>query len=320
MKPASFVRSSDSGIPINSYPPFYADHVAKLISLSNWEYDSNQRIFTTDDNKFIIMFLDSLRMEHFSFSLVIFSTNKTEIFVVQSPRMNKVKQTLKEVGLNVKHVSSNKAELFADLCTLERNFSLVPKSLVISVLYIKRDQKKKEEWFGNRVDRKFSRFLSMLGDPDVSYDLNQSAESRRTVYKFKWNGLIDVVFHPAPLLNREDQRGLVGNNLSVIVYLQAGAKFEPNFCTSLGIVSQSWCTVQPNAGLYDVEFFTRDFQYRNLIPNLAIAPVDMKTALGLCLERCFNVEKVFREEGPYRHMYEVPRQRAFQTLEEKYKK
>lgn len=297
---------------------FCVDQLAKQMGLNTWKYESTHRMFASNKNEFLIVFLDSVRVEHFSFILVVFSAEKTEIFTVQSSVMNSIKQMLKETGFNVKRVRNNKPELFSELCTFEHNFSLLPKSLAISVLYIKRSQQHKEQWFSNRADKKFLSFLQHLGESSTSYDLSESAKSKRTVYKLNWNGLVNVVFHPASLLNSDDQRGLIGNNPSTIVYLQEGAKFELDFCNSLGKVSQSWCVVQPEKALYILEFFSREFYSENLLPREPTIPINIKTTIDLCLERCFNTEKALRKEGPYKHMYHIPRQAVFEAIEEKY--
>ena len=295
------------------YKSICSDKLVKYMNLSSFEYNSsNCKLFFTADREFLLVIIDSIRMELYKLIVISFGVVETKMFDINAEQIGCIKSELKKSGITAHTVSRKKSKLFASLCAFENSFYTFPRSLTISVLYVKRGQSSKKQWFSNQADVTFLSFLSRLGNRE---------EQSRVTYNRDWRGSVPTLFHVASLLSEDDQRGLIGNNLSVIVFLEEGsAPFSARQCNSLGKVSQNWCVIQPSNYVYRLQFFTRDMSAEG-IENFGPGPIntrDVESAVDCMLEKCFVTQAMLRKVGPCCDMYQIPRKAVFDQLVETY--
>jgi len=137
----------------------------------------------------------------------------------------------------------------------------------LAIIYCKPGQFNGKQMFENRAEdcsTGFWNFCDLMGKKiDLAGWEGYRGDMRPpgTAWHTLWSG-IEVIFHVAPILNKEEIRRLIGNDIGVIFYFDADppvAQFDCSEIDSLGEVPQVFAVVQPsNFGeLFRTSFFSK---------------------------------------------------------------
>jgi len=102
---------------------------------------------------------------------------------------------------------------------------------------------------------KMGREIDLNGWTNYTGDMKTKGETISKTYYDKWNE-IEIIYHVAPLLDKEGHRRLIGNDIAVLFFLDEDYLFSPYVVDELGKVPQIFGIVQASGDLYRVSFFT----------------------------------------------------------------
>jgi len=150
-----------------------------------------------------------------------------------------------------------------ELTKVERDHPQQLRTMKIAVLYSKRGQSQPSEMFHNdKVTKKLREFLNIIGDKiDLSTHKGYAGDmgsSAMPTYYCKWKHNIEIIYHVAPMLNSDQHRRLIGNDVAVIFFQQQGEQFHPENIQKLGTVPQIFTVVTPHQkSNYRLGFFNK---------------------------------------------------------------
>lgn len=227
------------------------------------------------------------------------------------------------------HPIPSKATLHYELCNFEKKFSLLPTNMCIAVLYVRKGQTEPDQWFRNGrkkdplpLDKQFHQFLNALGSKINLKNwegFRGGLSDDQTAYYMHWKGRVPTIFHVAPFLGSQAHRGIIGNDVSVIAYVEEGGSFSKSNCTKLGRVPQNWCIIQPvKEDLYRHSFFVNESLPNDFGPSPPSDPIDLKMSAEVILTKCFNTQAKQRTDGPLSYLFRGPRKIALEAIAARY--
>jgi len=170
--------------------------------------------------------------------------------------------------------------------------------------------------FKNKPSEELEKFLSLMGI-DVE-KLNKKNPEDHSVYS-QWK-LIKVQWHIASYQTSEQHRRFIGNDLSVIVFVDEDIKqLDISMFDKLGIISQNFVAVQPYDSKYKLGFFhKKEIQlYDPPIPtNYLFEECDIRDFI---LVKVYNGLMMTFYSPPMSRLFIEPRKAAIQELIRKYK-
>uniref|UniRef100_A0A6B2L198 Rap-GAP domain-containing protein n=1 Tax=Arcella intermedia TaxID=1963864 RepID=A0A6B2L198_9EUKA len=202
------------------------------------------------------------------------------------------------------------------------------KTLKVGVLYAKPDQTL-QQIFQNTPppDNPFWKFMDTIAS---KIELNGWKKYTgdfglvdQPSYYTEWKG-IELMFHVAPLLNKEQHRQLIGNDIVFIIYYDSEAEqtFHPSPLSSLGIIPQVFCIVQAEEGpSYKLQFLQRT----NIKMFDPVAPPRnhfFKTSeiSDYLFTKLHNGYIMSTQCPPMNHLVSTPRKAFLEDFGEKYSK
>eukprot|EP01126_Amoeba_proteus_P056814 TRINITY_DN7194_c0_g1_i4.p1 TRINITY_DN7194_c0_g1~~TRINITY_DN7194_c0_g1_i4.p1 ORF type:complete len:258 (-),score=52.97 TRINITY_DN7194_c0_g1_i4:1020-1793(-) len=145
-----------------------------------------------------------------------------------------------------------KPQFSDDLLKIEEKHPQNNKAFKVALLYSNGTERNLLDFFSHdktMIDPKFWQFLNLLAEKvslkgwlkyrgDLGVDVEQDS------YYTVWKG-IEVMFHVSPLMNSEQHRRLIGNDIVFIIFHDSCVPLDPTPLDSLGTVPQVFCVVQP---------------------------------------------------------------------------
>jgi len=150
-----------------------------------------------------------------------------------------------------------------DFVELEKKHPQKKKQFKIAVIYCDNTQTTIKEMFSNKTTTpEFEAFLNVLGEKinletwnGYRGDMGREGET----YYRKWNEF-DIIFHVSTLMDEEQHRRLIGNDVATIFFKEIG-RLSMKDVDSLGTVPQVFAAVQPclidKRKKYRMSFFNR---------------------------------------------------------------
>jgi len=163
------------------------------------------------------------------------------------------------------------------------------------------------EALGHRINTKG--WTGYLGDFKTS-----GVDTQKDTFYSDWNKL-EIMYHVAPLLNEEQHRRLIGNDIILIIYYDnATEPFDELVCEALGKMPQMYALVTPRTSdSYGLRFFKRTtlpaFEPRSPLQDLTL-PV-LKEVL---LTKCFNAYQLAFQVPPLNRLVQIPRENLIHEL------
>eukprot|EP01124_Arcella_intermedia_P013786 TRINITY_DN20177_c0_g1_i1.p1 TRINITY_DN20177_c0_g1~~TRINITY_DN20177_c0_g1_i1.p1 ORF type:complete len:868 (+),score=172.66 TRINITY_DN20177_c0_g1_i1:113-2716(+) len=146
---------------------------------------------------------------------------------------------------------------------LEQQHPQSKDKMKIGVIYCRAGQTNPQHMLKNGFDGTpcsdhFWDFVNLLGEKislegwkGYRGDMRPGENSSTTPYYRKWRD-IEIIYHVAPLLNSEGHRRLIGNDISIIFFIDEGP-FDPFEVGLLGTVPQVFAVVRPEKKLFSSE-------------------------------------------------------------------
>eukprot|EP01127_Copromyxa_protea_P017064 TRINITY_DN5167_c0_g1_i6.p1 TRINITY_DN5167_c0_g1~~TRINITY_DN5167_c0_g1_i6.p1 ORF type:complete len:569 (-),score=83.18 TRINITY_DN5167_c0_g1_i6:915-2621(-) len=223
-------------------------------------------------------------------------------------------------------VGRPQAKLFAqELRKIEQVHSQATKNLQIGVIFAQEGQIDSELWMANEVQSdKFWEFMDFFGErvsvdhtwKQFRGDIQLSASNTPQAYFCQWEGL-DVIYHLAPLMDSDDRRRLIGNDILIIIFVEEGAAIDMPSLSGLGQVPQCICIVQPVGDLWQISFHVSCSLTG--VPNIPpLEPVDIITLKHVVLTFFFNGLIQTKQCPPLNRLFFRPRERALTELMKRY--
>jgi len=205
-------------------------------------------------------------------------------------------------------------------------------SMKVGVIFAKKGQiNPVEEMFKNNMDDseggiQFVNFLNLMG-----YKINIkgwngfrgdfSSNAEVTTYYENWNN-IEIIYHIAPWLNTDEQRRFIGNDIAVIVMVEASAtKYDPSNMDKLGTVPQIIVVAQPVLGDAEVKYRLFFLSRKNLNQCMPLAPMqalDATTSKNLILTKLHNCLVISKRCPPFDRLFQMPRGQFISDIVKKF--
>lgn len=192
-----------------------------------------------------------------------------------------------------------------------------------------------QEMFLNQLDedapitKEFYNFVNIMGRKinmeswgHYRGDFNRS--STEDAYYENWNS-IEVIYHIAPWLTKEQQRQYIGNDLAIIIFLESQAKsFNPTFIDQFGTVPQLLILVQPVVSTnpndelkYRMSFLSRK-NLKASYPLCPLHPTDPITTKNILLTKIHNSYIMTKRSPPFDRLYYIPRGNTLSSITAKF--
>jgi len=265
------------------------------------------------------------------------NTNSKDSFVfsVNAPGPNPVEDIQKAfLGLpeNKEFYLAVEPGFCTDLATLEEKHCQKRAVMKIGIVYCKKDQIEASTMFANRADDCSPEFWRFL-DENLGQKINLEGWTKYrgdmrppgTAWYDQWNQ-IEVIYHVAPILNPEEIRRLIGNDIAMIFYLDDGGAnddcfFPLNNVDQFGDVPQVFAVVQPQRMKNDISYRMAFFSKNNInptTPNTPMMPMTAAYAKKALLTKLHNGLVQTTYCPPMNRLFSVPRKATLTAIVEKY--
>eukprot|EP01127_Copromyxa_protea_P019985 TRINITY_DN6599_c0_g1_i2.p1 TRINITY_DN6599_c0_g1~~TRINITY_DN6599_c0_g1_i2.p1 ORF type:complete len:1001 (+),score=146.94 TRINITY_DN6599_c0_g1_i2:27-3029(+) len=193
------------------------------------------------------------------------------------------------------------------------------KTLKVAVLHSKGKEKTFQDIFMNPGSTKFWSFLTLIGDRIEMKDWKgfrgeYGQDEVQFTYYTKWDD-IEVMYHPAPILDEEQQRRIIGNDFLTLIYHESPEPFDPDILAEFGNMAQVFHVVQKVGRRYRIGTFTRLSQKTDYLPyigpSVAWSSRSMKEVL---LTKMFNGYNMILRTPPFNRLFEIPRKAELDKL------
>jgi len=204
------------------------------------------------------------------------------------------------------------------------------------VLYVKPNQLNISEIFENNPP-KDTRFWTFMSQIDTQITLNNWTRYRgdfgtsgtdilNPSYWTEWRNF-EIMFHIAPLLDSEQHRRLIGNDIAVIIFFDNSFRIGESItlfdANGIGIVPQVFAVVEPdinNIDNYRLAFFNGsnlgNYKPQSPPSNYFFHFEDIRDFL---FTKIYNGYAVAMSVPPMNRFYTLPRKEAIKELGQKYK-
>eukprot|EP01126_Amoeba_proteus_P021665 TRINITY_DN2204_c0_g1_i29.p1 TRINITY_DN2204_c0_g1~~TRINITY_DN2204_c0_g1_i29.p1 ORF type:complete len:384 (+),score=80.31 TRINITY_DN2204_c0_g1_i29:217-1368(+) len=200
----------------------------------------------------------------------------------------------------------------------------------IAVLYVRGNQETPEEWASNgrgedRVDDKFWKLMDVFGKKialDTWKGFRGEMGMEGETYYDLWDpednhGEVQVIYHLSCMLDADEDRRLIGNDVAVIIYVEEGSQFSPKNVALLGKVHQVFALVQPIGKKWRTSFFsTKNLPKFNPPPPKYL--VDLPTLKKCVLTKLYNGISITRYCPPLDKFFVRPREFALKSILQKH--
>eukprot|EP01128_Nolandella_sp_AFSM9_P006221 TRINITY_DN3149_c0_g2_i1.p1 TRINITY_DN3149_c0_g2~~TRINITY_DN3149_c0_g2_i1.p1 ORF type:complete len:406 (+),score=61.24 TRINITY_DN3149_c0_g2_i1:1034-2251(+) len=205
---------------------------------------------------------------------------------------------------------------------VERKHPQKRTGVKIGIIYARPGQTQPKDMFQNgmeggaEVSDAFWTFMKGMGNKiDLTtwkgYRGDMGAEG--VTYHEKWQHDVNVIYHVSPLLNSEEHRRLVGNDVAIIFFYDnpdgviPPPQFDPSEIAGLGTVPQVFAVVQPVTGsTYRVAFFN-NVNVKHYGPQLPAYPIMLPQLKELVLAKMYNGLVMTTYCPPLNRLYFIPR-------------
>eukprot|EP01126_Amoeba_proteus_P045443 TRINITY_DN5089_c0_g2_i10.p1 TRINITY_DN5089_c0_g2~~TRINITY_DN5089_c0_g2_i10.p1 ORF type:complete len:506 (+),score=104.90 TRINITY_DN5089_c0_g2_i10:152-1669(+) len=205
----------------------------------------------------------------------------------------------------------------------EPKHSQLRTTMKIGIIYVRKGQQEPQEWFGNgqggdALTSEFWQFVNVLGQEiDLSGwkgyrgDMGQRG---KTYYK-NWNNRVECVYHLSCLMNPEEQRRLIGNDIAMILFMEEGNfSFNPATVLGLGSVPQIFVVVQPaENSLWRMGSF-RNCTIQSYNPPSSSHPLPLDDLVELILTKLYNGLVMTNYCPPLNRLFSVPRGATLEAI------
>eukprot|EP01130_Rhizamoeba_saxonica_P008423 TRINITY_DN3409_c0_g1_i1.p1 TRINITY_DN3409_c0_g1~~TRINITY_DN3409_c0_g1_i1.p1 ORF type:complete len:500 (-),score=121.85 TRINITY_DN3409_c0_g1_i1:40-1539(-) len=221
-------------------------------------------------------------------------------------------------------------EISEAVADLETNHTTSVHQIKVAVIYALPGQLTMEEIFSNQPPPEsqfweflgtFSNRIDMQGFQGYRGDMGTSGDDvKNDSYYINWKER-EFMFHVAPLMNSEQHRRLIGNDMAVIIYYEGTEPFNPEPLNGIGGVPQVFSVIQPVENMYRCGFFSRG----NIKPYLpAAAPLDHlfspETLKDYLLTKIHNGTVTTKSCPPMSKLFSRPKQFAIKEIGEQFPK
>lgn len=191
-------------------------------------------------------------------------------------------------------------------------------TMKIGIVYAKPGQITAQEMMhDNEPSEGFWKFVNSLGRKiDIQGWSRYRGDMRppgTAWYDDTWHG-IEIIYHVAPILNKEEIRRLVGNDVFILIYFDAPepTQFNPSGVDTFGEVPVIFNVIQP---ISETQYKLGFCYKRNITvfgPNPPRDPVDIKGAKEFLLTKCFNAPTIYCP--PLNRLFYVPRRATLEDI------
>eukprot|EP01127_Copromyxa_protea_P009619 TRINITY_DN2281_c0_g1_i3.p1 TRINITY_DN2281_c0_g1~~TRINITY_DN2281_c0_g1_i3.p1 ORF type:complete len:1014 (-),score=165.02 TRINITY_DN2281_c0_g1_i3:10-3051(-) len=217
----------------------------------------------------------------------------------------------------------------ATFSTLEVKHCQKRTQMKLAIVCCKQGQTTAPEMFSNSEDDcspAFWNFVSLLG---TQIDLEGWAYYRGDMrppgftYYSLWND-IEVIYHVAPLLNAEEQRRLIGNDIAMLFFFDepdTSATFSLAGLDSFGDVPHVYAVIQPcgNTGNFRTAFFSKsNIDVHN--PCTPQGALNDRTTKAIVLTKLYNGLVMTTYCPPLNRLFFLPRRATLTSIVEKFQK
>jgi len=219
-----------------------------------------------------------------------------------------------------------------DFAGVEQKHCQKRNAMKIAVIYCKKGQTTNLQMFSNTTEScspDFWKFMGLLGQKiDLEGWKNYRGDMRPpgTAWYDCWMG-VEIIFHVAPILNAEEIRRLIGNDIQMLFYLEEDPgndlKFDCSSIESFGEVPQVFAVIQPTKSdktqefLYRLAFFSKS-NISSYCPKSPKKPVNLTLAKRILLTNLHNGLVQTTYCPPMNRLFSVPRRATLTEIIHKY--
>jgi len=199
-------------------------------------------------------------------------------------------------------------------------------AMKIGLVYCRQGQRTPAEMFQNGRDgdcsSKFWDFVHLLGKRvEITESYTKYRGDMRppgTAYYSVWKD-VEIIYHVAPILNEEETRRLIGNDIMMLIFLEEGddVYFDPSEIDKFGEVPQGFVVVQPVGDRYRIASFKK----KNLTehsPKPPIGLIESREAKECILTKLYNGLLMTSYCPPMNRLFSKPRQDTLDDIVSKY--
>eukprot|EP01126_Amoeba_proteus_P038230 TRINITY_DN3977_c1_g1_i6.p1 TRINITY_DN3977_c1_g1~~TRINITY_DN3977_c1_g1_i6.p1 ORF type:complete len:351 (-),score=45.23 TRINITY_DN3977_c1_g1_i6:246-1298(-) len=218
------------------------------------------------------------------------------------------------------------SKFVAEFSNFESKFPQKILTMKIAVLDVRKGQITPEQWALNGHqnminDSKFWDMMNCFGNKiDLSTWEGFRGEMGRNgeTYFELWHpqdghGAVQVIYHLSCLVDEEEHRRLIGNDIAVLIYVEEGAQFCPRHLKDLGKMHQIYVVVQPFGKLWRTSFFstTSITEFPPLPPSYLVSLPALKQ---IVLTKFYNGLTMTQYCPPMDRLFYLPRQYGLDTV------
>eukprot|EP01126_Amoeba_proteus_P009382 TRINITY_DN13548_c0_g2_i9.p1 TRINITY_DN13548_c0_g2~~TRINITY_DN13548_c0_g2_i9.p1 ORF type:complete len:479 (-),score=92.68 TRINITY_DN13548_c0_g2_i9:5-1441(-) len=145
----------------------------------------------------------------------------------------------------------------------------------------------------------------------------EGSDAEKDTYFTEWHK-IEVMYHVSPLLNSEQHRRLIGNDVLIIIFFENFTEqFDYNICDFLGKMPQIFSLVTPFQGVdaYNVKFFKKStIPYFEPLSPPSSYRLSISEVKDLLLTKFFNGYHQAFKVPPLNRLYTIPREYDIKQL------
>lgn len=220
-----------------------------------------------------------------------------------------------------------KDRLFAEsLSNIDMHYDSDIKYLTVGVINVLENQTSRDEWFENKETPQFEKFVKQLGCKLFPDNWNGCIKNvtylGETKYKH-WKGVLPVAYHITPRLSSEERRGLVGNDLLLILFVTRKNNGEDLYLdlsnlSELGRMPQciAIVTEADNSNYYLRFVYKSDsnFVENEKYPNAIKQPLKYKYIEFIILHKFHMVMRYLYKCKDFKKIYTEPRKKYIESL------
>lgn len=209
--------------------------------------------------------------------------------------------------------------------TIETSYSNYVKNMSIGVLNITTTQTTRKEWFSNQITDNFSNFVNLLGikiNSDDWYGYKGNLSNGQTAIYSHWKGVIPIIYHIAPFLDKDEQRKLIGNDLLIIIYVEideideideGNIEVDLTNLDQLGQMPQCFAIVCKIGTKYKLHFITKN-NIPDKGPYCFSQSLPIENIKEIILTKFYNIMNYLHKHENFKKMYTIPRQIYINSL------
>jgi len=212
-------------------------------------------------------------------------------------------------------------EFASNLLEFEIGHSQNQACLKVAILYSDGKERALRDYFAHKkCSSHFWNFMGLLGDKIDILDCKKyrgdfgCPSTSQLSYYTEWFG-IEVMYHVAPLMDKEQHRRIVGNDVIFVLFHESNKEFQVNPLAELGPIPQVFLVVQEvTGGRYRIGIITKSgfTEYDPPLSDLySFAPNSVKDIL---LTKAYNGYCASKQCPPLNRLFEVPRAVALGDL------